>query len=109
MPGANTQPPRALADRIAEYAHSRFRRGIETRTTGSMVLLNRSADDLALHAHSMHAAAPEIDEAGNAKDAPASRQPRRRLRRLRPRRQPRKKRSRNRLPDRRQRRRCRAR
>lgn len=37
----------ALVDRIAEYAQSRFRRGIETRTTGSMVLLNRSADDLA--------------------------------------------------------------
>jgi hypothetical protein len=37
----------ALVDRIAEYAQSRFRRGIEVRATGSMVLLNRSADDLA--------------------------------------------------------------
>jgi predicted RND superfamily exporter protein len=37
----------ALVDRIAEYAQSRFRRGLEARTTGSMVLLNRSADDLA--------------------------------------------------------------
>ena len=36
----------ALVDRIAEYAQSRFRRGIEVRPTGSMVLLNRSADDL---------------------------------------------------------------
>ena len=37
----------ALVDHIATYAQSRFRRGIETRATGSMVLLNRSADDLA--------------------------------------------------------------
>jgi predicted RND superfamily exporter protein len=36
----------ALVDRIDEYAQSRFRRGIEVRPTGSMVLLNRSADQL---------------------------------------------------------------
>jgi uncharacterized protein len=36
----------ALVDRIGEYAQSRFRRGLEVRPTGSMVLLNRSADDL---------------------------------------------------------------
>ncbi|MFN8641561.1 MAG: cyclic nucleotide-binding domain-containing protein [Candidatus Binatia bacterium] len=36
----------ALVDRVTEYARSRFRRGIEPRATGSMVLLNRSADDL---------------------------------------------------------------
>lgn len=37
----------ALVDRIAEYAQSRFRRGLDVQATGSMVLLNRSADDLA--------------------------------------------------------------
>ena len=36
----------AVVDRINEYARSRFRRGIEVRPTGSVVLLNRSADDL---------------------------------------------------------------
>ncbi len=36
-----------LVERIQEYASSRFRRGLEPRVTGSMVLLNQSADDLA--------------------------------------------------------------
>ncbi|MDX2166689.1 MAG: MMPL family transporter [Deltaproteobacteria bacterium] len=36
-----------LAQRIDTYAASRFRRGLTPHVTGSMVLLNRSADDLA--------------------------------------------------------------
>jgi hypothetical protein len=36
----------ALVARIDEYAQSRFRRGLTVRPTGSVVLLNRSADDL---------------------------------------------------------------
>ncbi|MBX3027436.1 MMPL family transporter [bacterium] len=37
----------ALVESIAAYARSRFRRGLTVTPTGSVVLLNRSADDLA--------------------------------------------------------------
>lgn len=36
----------ALVARIDEYARSRFRRGLEVRPTGGVVLLNRTADEL---------------------------------------------------------------
>lgn len=38
---------KALVEAVEEYARTRFRRGIEVHATGSMVLLNRSADTLA--------------------------------------------------------------
>ncbi|MGH7787317.1 MAG: MMPL family transporter, partial [Candidatus Binatia bacterium] len=37
----------AFARRVEDYARSRFRRGLAVRVTGSLVVLNRSADDLA--------------------------------------------------------------
>lgn len=36
-----------FVDRVEEYARTRFRRGVGVRATGSIVLLNRSADALA--------------------------------------------------------------
>ncbi len=44
---SGSQEVGALVTRIEDYARTRFRRGLEPHATGSLVLLNRSADDLA--------------------------------------------------------------